>query len=125
MFFVALVSQLHLIYVPSDYDTSQSAFQTILSPSPRLFIASLSVFFVVQQFDIRFFAFLKRMFPKASFALRTAVALVISQFFDTVLFSFAGLYGIVASIVDVILLSFLVKVTVIFCTTSVIKWVKT
>jgi uncharacterized integral membrane protein (TIGR00697 family) len=124
MVFFAFVSQIHLLYQPNLYDTSQAAFQTILSPSPRLLIASMSVFFVVQQFDIRFFAFLKKMLPQTRFAFRAAIALVFSQFLDTVLFSFAGLYGIVASVADIILVSFLVKLIVIFFFTSFVRWVK-
>jgi uncharacterized integral membrane protein (TIGR00697 family) len=125
MLFFALVSQLHLLYHPSPHDTTQAAFVTILSPSLRLLIASIGVFFVVQQIDVRLFALLKKWFPAKSFALRVLAALVVSQFLDTVLFSFAGLYGMVNSIGDIILLSFAVKVIVIFCFTPLAKWAKT
>lgn len=125
MLFFALVSQMHLLYQPSSYDTTQAAFLAILSSSPRLLVASMSVFFIVQQMDIRFFAFLKKTFPQLSFASRIAMALALSQLVDTVLFSFAGLYGIVASILDIILVSLLVKFIVILCFTSFIKWAKT
>lgn len=123
MIFFTVVSQLHLLYQASPADTSQSAFATILSPAPRLLIASMGVFFLVQHFDIRFFAFLKRQLPQASFAMRAALTLIISQFLDTFLFSFAGLYGIVPSIADIIILSFAVKLAVICCFSSVVKWV--
>lgn len=125
MLFFVLVSQLHLLYSPSPYDTSQVAFRTILSPSPRLLLASMAVFFVVQQIDILFFAFLKNALPHVNFAFRTALALIVSQFLDTVLFSFAGMYGIVASITDVILVSFTIKLIVIFCFTSFMRLAKT
>lgn len=124
MLFFALVSQLHLLYQPSAADTTQPAFIAILSASPRLLIASMSVFFLVQQFDILFFDFLKRALSRWSFAYRAAIALVVSQFLDTVLFSFAGLYGIVASIADIIMLSFMIKLIVIFCFTSFVRLIK-
>jgi len=124
MVFFTLVSQLHVLYQPNVHDTTQSAFLTLLAPAPRLVMASISVFFVVQQFDIRFFAFLKITWPKASFSTRTAVSLVISQLLDTVLFSFAGLYGMMASIVGVIIISFVIKLLVIGCLTCCIKWAK-
>ena len=114
MSFFAIVSQLHLAYLPSQYDTTQLAFTTILTASPRLLLASLSVFFVVQQFDIRFFAFLKQRFPYANFSTRAGITLLTSQLLDTVLFSFAGLYGIVASVLDIIMVSYLIKLFVIF-----------
>jgi uncharacterized integral membrane protein (TIGR00697 family) len=125
MLFFVLVSQLHLLYQPSSYDTTQSAFLTLLSSSPRLLIASVSVFWIVQQFDIRFFAFLKKRFTSLSFAIRTTISLIISQFLDTFLFSFAGLYGIVTSVIPVILISFMVKLVVIFCVTPFVKRSKT
>lgn len=124
MFFFAIVSQLHLLYTPSQHDTMHPAFLALLTPSPRLMIASMSVFFLVQQFDVRFFSMLKNRFPQANFALRAAVALIVSQFLDTVLFSFLGLYGIVASVIDIIFLSFAVKLIVIFCFTPFIRWAK-
>lgn len=125
MLFFAFASQIHLFYQPSPYDTTQQAFETILSQSPRLILASMLVFFVVQQIDIRFFAFLKNSFPQLSFSTRTTISLIISQFLDTVLFSFAGMYGLVASIADIILISFLVKLVVIFCFSSSMRWIKT
>lgn len=125
MLFFVLASQIHLLYQPSTYDTTQSAYFALLSPSPRLLLASMSVFFIVQQFDIRFFALLKTWLPRASFAWRVAIALAASQFLDTFLFSFAGLYGIVASVVDIMIISFIVKLVVIFFFTSFVKWAKT
>jgi len=124
MLFFVLASQIHLLYQPNSYDTSHAAFHDILSLSPRLFIASVSVFFFVQQFDVRFFSFLKHKFGHLSFAIRSAIALVISQFLDTILFSFAGLYGIVPSVADIIILSFGVKLAVIFCLTPLVKLAK-
>ena len=124
MTFFTLASQLHLFYIPSEYDTTQSSFLTVLSPTPRLLIASMGVFFIVQRVDILFFHFLKTSLSDSSFALRTMISLILSQFLDTVLFSFAGLYGMVFSIIDIIIVSFLVKLTIILFTTSTMKWAK-
>ncbi|SPJ31709.1 MULTISPECIES: queuosine precursor transporter [Candidatus Protochlamydia] len=125
MIFFVFVSQIHLLYEPSLNDTSQPAFLMILSVTPRLLLASMSVFFIVQQIDIRFFTFLKRKLPNISFAFRAAIALILSQFLDTFLFSFAGLYGIVSSVTDIIVVSFMVKLIVIFCFTPFVKWANT
>lgn len=124
MLFFAVVSQVHLLYQPSLHDRTQTSFVSILSQSPRLIFASMFVFFVVQQIDIRFFAFLKNMFPQLNFTTRTSISLVVSQFLDTVLFSFVGMYGLVASITDVILISFAVKLVVIFCFSSCMRLAK-
>ncbi len=124
LIFFTLASQLHLLYVPSADDTTHAAFTTLLSPFPRLLIASLSVFFIVQQIDIRFFAFLKTNFPTIPFPLRTLLSLLVSQFLDTVLFSIAGLYGIVASLFDIIVISFAIKAVAIFSLTFIVKLIR-
>jgi len=125
MCFFTLASQLHLLYLPSQYDTTQSAFSTILSPAPRLLAASMGVFFIVQQIDVRFFNLLKQHCPKLSFPMRTACTLVVSQFLDTLLFSFAGLYGMVFSLVDIIAVSFTIKIAIILCAIPAMRWTKT
>lgn len=113
IFFVA-VSQVQLLFVPSPYDTAQLAYAKLLAPAPRLLLASLAVFFVVQHFDVRCFGWISRVLPRSPFPLRSSISLTISQLIDTILFSFLGLYGIVGSVTDVILVSFFLKVCVIF-----------
>lgn len=113
VFFVA-VSQMQLLFIPSPHDTAQFAYAKLLTPAPRLLFASLIVFFLVQHFDVRCFGWISKLLPRSPFPLRSSLSLTISQFIDTVLFSFLGLYGIVNSILDIILVSFLLKVCVIF-----------
>lgn len=124
LLFFAVVSQLHLLYAPSVHDISNDSFVLLLSPSPRLFIASMATFFVVQRFDIVFFAFLQKKLPMFGFAVRAAFSLIISQALDTILFSILGLYGIATALIDVIVLSFAVKLLSIFLFTSGIRWAK-
>lgn len=124
LLFFTLVAKLHLLYEPSLHDASQSAFLTILSPAPRLLIASMGVFFIVQQIDIYLFSWIKARFPLKSFALRASLALAVSQGIDTVLFSFAGLYGIAASMLDIIILSYAIKLIVIFCFTPLLRYAR-
>ncbi|MBA3238352.1 MAG: queuosine precursor transporter [Parachlamydiaceae bacterium] len=124
LLFFAVVSQLHLFYTPSAHDVSNEAFVLLLSPSPRLFLASMATFFVVQRFDIIFFAFLQKKLPMCGFAVRTCLSLIVSQALDTILFSMLGLYGIAISLIDVIVVSFAVKLLSIFFFTSGIRWAK-
>ena len=112
MLFFAAMGQIHLLYHPSLHDTAHGAFQAILGPNFRLLLASLVVFFLVQQIDVRFFGWLKKSAPKLP---RNLIALFCSQFLDTVLFSVIGLYGMVASLFDIIAISFLIKCAVILC----------
>ncbi len=59
LMFFAIVSQQHLLYAPSQSDTANGAFVILLTPALRLFLASMSTFFIVQQFDIVFLVFCK------------------------------------------------------------------
>lgn len=124
MSFFVLVSQIHLSFIPSPYDETQASFLRILSSSPRLLASSMLVFFIVQRLDIYFFALLKKMHPQINFTFRAAICLAVSQFLDTFLFSLIGLYGLVASLVDIILVSFMIKLIVIFLFTPFIRWAK-
>jgi uncharacterized integral membrane protein (TIGR00697 family) len=120
--FFMLMSKIHLLYAPLPADTTQHAFQEILSHTTRITIASVGVYWVVQKLDVRLFAFLKTRFSSLPF--RIGVSLILTQFLDTVLFSIFGLYGIVDSLFDVIFLSFLVKCIIIFCCTLFTSFAK-
>lgn len=113
MAFLAVMSQIHLLYHPSSYDTAQEAFVKIFSAAPRLLFASLAVSFLVQQIDIRIFGFLKRKLSKTALPWRNAISLTLSQLLDTVLFTLIGLYGLVDSLFEIIVISFILKMVVI------------
>lgn len=108
LLFFALMTQIHLAYIPNGFDTTQGSFLTLFSSSLRIVFASLGTFLLVQQFDVRFFSLLKGKLPY-----RIAISLFLSQLIDTVLFSFLGLYGLVESVFEIILVSFLIKCIII------------
>jgi len=113
MAFFVIMSHLHLRFIPSIHDTTQFAYSRLLTPAPRILIASLLTFYLVQQFDLRAFGLISRILPKSPFPIRSTISLTLSQFIDTILFSFMGLYGMVNSISHIIFVSFLIKVCVI------------
>jgi queuosine precursor transporter len=111
----ALFSELHLLYVPSPGDTAHGAYAALYAPAPRLFFSSLLTFWLVQRVDLWLFGKLPRLW---SFGWRNALSLTISLALDTLLFTFAGLYGLVPSIGDVLVFSFCVKALVLFALLS-------
>lgn len=124
MIFFTLMSQIHLFYLPSIFDTTHSAFLQILTPTPRLLLASLITFLIVQQLDLRLFGFLKKQLS-IPFWMRNAVCVTITQLLDTVLFSFLGLFSLVACLTDIILISYFVKIVIITLLaplTACVKW---
>lgn len=113
MIFFAIVSQIHLLYEPSALDTTQHAFEQILTPNPRILLSSVFAFFTVQIFDLYFYAFLKRTLKNKNLILLNSLSLGSSQLIDTVLFTFLGLYGYVSNIGEIIIISYTIKMLAI------------
>ena len=124
MLFFVVMAQIHLIYLPSPFDTAHASFDAILAPSPRLLAASLAVFFLVQQIDLRLFSWLKDKCTRCPLVVRNAATLTATQFFDTLLFSVLGLWGLVAHLFDIIAISFLIKLLVIALMSPLIHFSK-
>ena len=116
-----LLSQIHLLYAPNQFDLSQPHFIFLFNPMPRIIFASLFSFLTVQLFDLTFFSFLREKTAGKYLTSRIALALVISQTLDTLLFSYLGLYGIVASLTHIICLSLAVKGVVILLSTPFVS----
>lgn len=122
--FFAGASQIHLAYKPNLFDATQSAFSTILSPTPRIIFASLATFFLVQRLEVLLFAKIREKWRFMPFTFRSALSMTLSQAIDTVLFSFLGLYGQVGSIIHIIFVSFILKIGIIACSSSLISLLK-
>ncbi|HBS48207.1 TPA: integral membrane family protein [Candidatus Dependentiae bacterium] len=113
LFFCGM-SLFQIFYIPSVHDINHCHYNAILSVEPRIIAASFFTYFVVQFLDLKFYAFLKKVFKKHYFIIRNSFSLVLFQLIDTILFTFLGLWGLVASVSDVILMSFFIKLLIIF-----------
>lgn len=117
--FYTVLTMLHLAYKPGITDVSQSAFETLLRPMPRIVVASLFVYIIVQYLDSYLFGYLSQRFKHKHFILRNYASTAISQLVDTVLFSFLGLYCLnqnfckLSTIVQIIVVSYIIKLLVI------------
>lgn len=126
--FYTIVSQLHLLYVPHSIDTAHSHFCALLAPMPRLIAASLISYGIVQWLEYRIYARLKARYHGAHFALRNGISLSCTQLLDTILFSVLGLYGStvtsLGALGDIILVSYILKMIVIFTAVPTIAYVR-
>lgn len=113
----AISAHLHLLYTPFLSDTTHGAYVTILSATPRIVAASLFTYFVVQQFDMRLYGFLKNKFENRLYIFRNYSSIALSQLLDTLLFSFLGLYGIVTHVWEIILVSYTIKIAILLLAT--------
>jgi queuosine precursor transporter len=119
--FLVAASQIHLHYVPSIHDSTQSSYAQIFSHAPRILASSIVCFYLIACWDLFWFSILKKYFNGRRLELRIFLSLFLSQFLDTFLFSFAALYGIVASVWNVIFIAFSIKATVIVCSSFLLK----
>ncbi len=114
--FFNVMAQLHLAYIPSIYDTNDAHFQAVLYSSARILAASLTSYVLSQTIEYRLYEILKKKFGVLHMIIRASTSTLIAQLFDTILFSFLGLYGIVQSVVDIIIVSYCIKVVVLVLT---------
>lgn len=122
--FYSIVTKLHLLYKPDtqNFNISQ-CFNMILGSTPRIIIASLVVYLITQNLDCLIYNYLTNKVNKKYFILKNYGSAIITQFLDTVLFSFFGLYKInqnfnsVSIIVQIIIISYTIKLIVIFIAT--------
>ena len=129
LIFYTIVSQIHVSYIPSATDFAQEWYAQLLSFMPRITIASMFVYLIVQHFDTHFYALLKKLFKNNYLVIRNMISITVSQALDTILFSIAGLYGIIDNIGQIMIVSFTIKiVTMLLLTPSLIiikKWTST
>lgn len=115
--FYGIVSQIHIGYVPHMCDDMQPHFVALLNNMPRIVIASFIVYFLTQQLDYALYGTLKRLLDGKYLVLRNYCSVLIVQLFDTVLFSFLGLYGILDNVWQIIVVSYIIKVIAILIST--------
>lgn len=95
-----LISQSWLLYTPAESDFAFSSIQTIFSNTPRLMLASLLVYAITQKFDVwayhKIWAWTEKKFhdKKKGLWLRNNGSTLMSQFFNTLLYTFAAFAGI-------------------------------
>lgn len=117
LIFYAIVSQIHLLYLPHSADVAQQHFMPLLTLMPRIVIASFSVYLVAQMTDYYLYGILKKTFHDKYIIFRNYASIAFCQLLDTVLFSYLGLYGIIDNIEEVIVISYLIKLASILVAT--------
>lgn len=103
------LSFFHVWYTPNQYDTMHHIHWTTLACMPRIVIASLTSFLLIQLVDISIFQRLRNYFEGKYFILRTFITLLISNTLDTFIFTFLGLWGLVGNLWHIIAFSLIVK----------------
>lgn len=120
LIFYTIVSQFQIWYLPGVDDFAHDHFQALLHHMPRIAIASIFVYLIVQHIDSFTFDFLKRIMNKRFFVVRNYLTISFSQLIDTVLFTVLALYGIIPDIFQVMIVSYTIKMIMVFLVTPLI-----
>ncbi|MBQ0079544.1 MAG: queuosine precursor transporter [Eubacterium sp.] len=97
--FFIILSQMWINFVPSESDWAMGAFQTIFANTPRMILASLSVYLISQLLDVwlyhRWWDFTTKRFGDSRRGLwvRNNGSTLISQMANTCLFTLFAFYG--------------------------------
>lgn len=116
-----IISQFWLLYTPAQSDWASPSIHAIFSNTPRLMIASFLVYAVTQKFDVwayhKWWDLTKRLCGDEHrfLWLRNNGSTLISQFFNTLLFTFGAFYGVysIETLIHIVFSSY-----VIFIVTS-------
>jgi queuosine precursor transporter len=119
--FYALMSYVHLGYIPSEFDMMHGHYYAIFAVAPWLIAGSIGVFLLAQIIDYLLYRLFKRLWPNYMLMVRNALSLSISQLFDTLSFSFILYWlGIITNVFDIVVVSYAIKMVVIAISTPLV-----
>lgn len=104
-----------LLFKPSSTDFSQKSLEMVFNLMPRLAVASFIAYFISQLHDVWAFDFWKKRFPKDKHLwIRNNFSTVVSQFFDTTIFTLIAFAGVFETkvLVEIFLTAFVLKLVV-------------
>ncbi len=128
--FFVVISQMWLLYTPSANDWARGAFDTIFAITPRMVCVSLGVYLISQLIDVwlyhKWWDWCKERFGNARSGLwiRNNGSTLISQLFNTLLYTFLAFYGIypVEVLFSIFISSYAIYVVTSLLDTPIIYW---
>lgn len=127
-----LISQTWLFYQPNENDFAMPHMKAIFSNTPRLMLAGVVVYVVVQLFDVwayhRWWDFTNRKFgdTKRFLWLRNNGSTLLSQMLNTVLFTGAAFWGVydVKTLISIAMASYVIFIVTSLADTPFIYWAR-
>lgn len=130
-----LISQSWLLYLPNENDFAMPAIRSVFTNTPRLMISSIVVYAIVQMFDVwAYHAIWKKTEKyckdsKRFLWLRNNGSTLVSQFFNTFLYTFAAFLFIypVGTLMNIVLSSYVIFIVTSLLDTPAVyaaRWIK-
>jgi uncharacterized integral membrane protein (TIGR00697 family) len=111
-----MLQQMHMLFKPNEFDTTQVHYSAIFSCMPLITAVSFITFIFIQLLDINFFGWLQKKIGAKKLTTRVVISLAMSQTIDTLVF-----YGLMSFFDDiwgnvwhVITFTLLIKFVIIF-----------
>ena len=128
-----VLSRLWLCYTPAVNDWAMPSFQTIFTNTPRVMLASVLVFAIVQPFDVwlyhKWWDYSKRKFgdSKRFLWLRNNGSTMVSQLLNTVLYTFGAFGGLyeLPTLISICISSYAVFFVTSLADTPFVYWART
>ena len=129
VFFIA-ISQMWLLYTPSESDWASSSFRTIFSSTPRVVCASLIVYLISQLIDVwlyhKWWDWCRKRFGDENKGLwiRNNGSTMISQMINTLLYTFLAFYGTydIRTLLSIFISSYLIFFVTSLLDTPFVYW---
>ena len=130
--FFILISQMWLLYTPSENDWASGSFHTIFSSTPRIVCASLGVYLISQLTDVwlhlKWWGWCKKRFGDSSRGLwiRNNGSTMISQLLNTLLYTFFAFYGTyqIETLVTIFTSSYIIYIITSLLDTPFVYWAR-
>lgn len=127
-----LVAQSWLLYVPSTNDWVTPSMKVIFTNTPRLMLASLSVYAIVQVFDVwlyhKWWALTQRLSGdrRGFLWVRNNGSTLVSQLLNAILYTLFAFYGMydIPSLVSIILSSYVIFIFTSLLDTPIVYWAR-
>ena len=124
------ISQMWLLYIPSENDWASGAFHTIFSSTPRVVCASLAVYLISQLTDVwlyhKWWEWCRKRFNDNSMGLwiRNNGSTMISQLLNTLLYTFFAFYGTypIQTLVSIFASSYVIYFIISLLDTPFVYW---
>ena len=129
VFFIA-ISQMWLLYTPSESDWASGSFRTIFSSTPRVVCASLIVYLISQLIDVwlyhKWWDWCRKRFgdEKKGLWIRNNGSTMISQMINTLLYTFFAFYGTydIRTLLSIFISSYLIFFVTSLLDTPFVYW---
>ena len=90
-----LITQVDLHYISNSSDFAGEAMKTLFTITPRVCFGSMFAYFISNMLDVYLYMLIKKCLPSDKFLwLRNNSATMISQFFDTIIFTCIAFVGV-------------------------------